>query len=65
MRASRARLRVLTLLLLSFFIGGVLGSVGFQKFGYIATVPLALLLGAFALVPALDDVRMRLFPRSA
>ena len=64
-RASRARLRVFSLLLLSFFIGGVLGSVGFQKFGYLATVPLALLLGALALVPALDDVRMKLFSRSA
>jgi len=64
-RADRERLRVLSFLLLSFFVGGVLGTVGFQKFGYVATVPLAALLGALALVPALDDVRAKLSSRSA
>lgn len=56
-RADRARLRVLSLLLLAFFAGGLLGALGFQNFGYIATVPLAALLGALAVVPALDDIR--------
>lgn len=56
-RADRERLRVLSLLLFSFFIGGVLGTVAFQKFGYVSTVPLAAILGLFALVPAVDDVR--------
>lgn len=56
-RADRLRLRVLTLLLLAFVAGGLLGAVGFQRAGYVATVPLALLLGALAIVPALDDLR--------
>lgn len=56
-RADRARVRVLTLLLLAFVSGGVLGALGFQRVGYVATVPLAVLLGVLAAVPALDDLR--------
>lgn len=56
-RADRERLRVLSLLLLAFFVGGLLGALGFQRFGYVATVPLALLLGTLAIVPAVDDLR--------
>jgi uncharacterized membrane protein YoaK (UPF0700 family) len=55
--ANRARLRILTVLALSFFAGGVAGAYGFKHLGYIATVPLSLLLGTLAVVPALDDVR--------
>jgi uncharacterized membrane protein YoaK (UPF0700 family) len=58
--ADRARLRVLSLLLLAFFTGGLLGALGFQRFGYIATVPLAALLGVMSVVPALDDLRTTL-----
>ncbi len=55
--ANRARLTILTVLAMSFFAGGVAGAYGFKHVGYIATVPLSLVLGALALVPALDDVR--------
>lgn len=56
-RADRAKMRVLSLLLLAFFVGGILGAIGFQNFGYAAVVPLAASLGLIAAVPALDDLR--------
>lgn len=56
-RADRVRMRVLSLLLGAFFAGGLLGALGFQRFGYIATVPLAALLGVLSIVPAIDDLR--------
>lgn len=55
--ADRDHLKILTLLLGAFFIGGVTGAWGFQSLGYLATVPLALILLAFAMVPVVDDVR--------
>jgi len=54
---NRAKLQMLTLLALSFFLGGVTGAFGFKHLGYIATVPLALVLITLASVPAFDDVR--------
>ncbi|RZL96224.1 MAG: DUF1275 domain-containing protein [Variovorax sp.] len=54
--ANRDRLRVLTLLVVFFFFGGVLGAVGFKYIGYFSTVPLALVLLVLATVPALDDL---------
>jgi len=48
---------LLSLLLASFFGGGVLGALGFKHVGYLACLPLALLLCALAIVPALDDLR--------
>ena len=56
-RADRGRLRVLSSLLACFFVGGVVGALGFKRLGYLSTVPLALLLVALAGVPALDDLR--------
>jgi len=55
--ADHSRLRLLTLLLGAFFTGGVLGAAGFQAIGYIATVPIALVLVALAAVPVFDDFR--------
>jgi uncharacterized membrane protein YoaK (UPF0700 family) len=55
-KADRARLRLLTVLLAAFFIGGVLGALGFKHLGYVSTVPLALVLIALAAVPAIDDL---------
>ncbi|SFV17244.1 YoaK family protein [Pseudoduganella namucuonensis] len=55
-RADRQRLRVLCLLGLAFFVGGVAGALGFKHMGYVATIPLALLLVALASVPAVDDL---------
>ncbi|HLA31838.1 MAG TPA: YoaK family protein [Pseudomonas sp.] len=61
--ADRERLRVLSLLALGFFLGGLTGAFGFKHLGYISTVPLALLLVSLASVPALDDLRA-LFKRT-
>jgi len=54
---NRAKLQMLSLLALSLFWGGVMGAFGFKHLGYIATVPLALVLITLAIVPAFDDVR--------
>ena len=58
--AERNRVLLLSLLLGSFFIGGVVGATAFKALGYIATVPLALVLVGLAAVPILDDVRRAL-----
>lgn len=55
-RANRARLRVLGALVSFFFVGGVVGALGFKHVGYISTVPLALLLVLLASMPAIDDL---------
>lgn len=54
--ANPAHLRLLSLLALFFFGGGMAGAVGFKAFGYIATVPLAIVLIGLAGVPAYDDL---------
>jgi len=58
--ANRPRLRMLSTMALSFFGGGVLGALGFNYVGYVATVPLALLLVLLAVVPVIDDLRQHL-----
>jgi uncharacterized membrane protein YoaK (UPF0700 family) len=58
-RANHERLRLLVALVSAFFAGGVSGALGFQAIGYSATVPLALLLVALAIVPAMDDLMAR------
>ena len=55
-RANRTRLRLLSALVGFFFVGGIVGAWGFNHLGYIATVPLALLLVVLASVPAMDDL---------
>lgn len=54
-RANRAKLRLLTLLLLMFFTGGFIGALGFKHIGFASTIPLALTLMVLAAVPVLDD----------
>ena len=54
---DRDRLGVLTLLLVAFFGGGIVGAAGFHRLGYVATVPLAFVLVALAVVPVADDLR--------
>lgn len=64
--ADRARLAVLAMLVLAFFIGGVVGAIGFQKLGYAMTGWLAVILLLLAVVPAVDDLRRlaeRFLPR--
>jgi uncharacterized membrane protein YoaK (UPF0700 family) len=55
-RFNRTHLVTLILLLLSFFLGGVMGAVGFKQLGYVSTLPLALVLVGLAGVPAMDDL---------
>jgi uncharacterized membrane protein YoaK (UPF0700 family) len=43
-RANLDRLSVHLKLVLSFFVGGVIGALGFKHVGYVSTVPLALVL---------------------
>ena len=54
--ANRARLRVLTLLAISFFAGGVAGALGFKHLGFSTTIPLAVVLVLLAIVTAADDL---------
>lgn len=52
-----ARLRKLSQVLLSYFIGGIAGAIGFANLGYAATLPLALTLVFLTGIPAIDDAR--------
>lgn len=56
--ANRDKLTLHALILTMFFIGGVSGALGFKHVGFIATVPLALLLLFLALIPILDDLSL-------
>jgi len=58
-RADRDKLRRLSLLVVSFFLGGVAGALGFRHLGFVSAVPLAILLFILAGLPVLDDVRRR------
>jgi uncharacterized membrane protein YoaK (UPF0700 family) len=58
--ANRQRLRILVSLVAAFFVGGVIGALGFQSVGYSSTVPLAVLLVLLAGMPAFDDLRARM-----
>jgi uncharacterized membrane protein YoaK (UPF0700 family) len=55
--ANRHKVRIHGLLVASFFGGALLGALGFKTLGYIATVPLALLLLVITWGPIQDDVR--------
>lgn len=61
-RANHDRLKLLSGLLMCFLGGGVVGAFGFQRLGYVSTVPLAVVLATLALVPVLDDLRARWRP---
>jgi len=58
--ANRDRLRVLLILTVSFFGGGLFGAFGFKYIGYYLTIPLALVLILLAVVPAIDDLNVYL-----
>jgi uncharacterized membrane protein YoaK (UPF0700 family) len=55
--ADRERMLVLSLLIFAFFLGGVIGALGFQHLGYLATAPLSFILAVLAIVPLTDDIR--------
>lgn len=52
-----AKLRLLTSLIFLFFLGGVIGALGFKHVGFLFTLPLAAILLLLAAVPVLDDMR--------
>ena len=54
--ADRVRLRILGLMVATFFVGGVVGALGFKFLGFTSTLPLAMALVLLAAVPAADDV---------
>ncbi|MCM1129266.1 MAG: DUF1275 domain-containing protein [Alistipes senegalensis] len=58
-RANRGKLVLLVNLLLMFFLGGVAGVFCFQRIGYLTTVFLAAILLLLAIVPVVDDFRIR------
>jgi hypothetical protein len=53
--ADRDKLRLLVLLLASFFIGGVTGAIGFSQIGFLFSFPFALLLLLLAGPPLAED----------
>lgn len=55
--ANRDRLGIHIKLVSSFFVGGVLGAVGFKTIGFVATIPLSVLLLLLVFRPVLDDAR--------
>ena len=57
MTAERASLQLLTSLVALFFVGGVIGALGFKHAGFFFTLPLALILLILAAVPVVDDLR--------
>ena len=59
-RADRQRMKTNALLIACFFVGGLAGALGFKAWGYITTLPLALVLWALAIHPILEDLRNRL-----
>lgn len=56
-QANLARLKLLIVLVTAFFIGGTGGALGFERLGYSACLPLALLLALLAAAPLLQDLR--------
>jgi uncharacterized membrane protein YoaK (UPF0700 family) len=59
-RANRVKLRLHLILISSFFVGALVGALGFKHVGYITTVPLALALLLLILRPIAHDVQTHL-----
>jgi uncharacterized membrane protein YoaK (UPF0700 family) len=57
-RADGDKLWLLTSLVGLFFIGGVMGAIGFKYVGFVVTLPLAAVLVLLAVVPVMDDLRV-------
>lgn len=64
LQAVRRRLRLHVSLVLIFFVGGVLGALGYKHVGFFASIPLAGVLLLVSVLPVLDDVRERLGSRA-
>ena len=54
-----AMIRLLSSLIGLFFVGGVIGALGFKHVGFLFTLPLSAILLLLAVMPVLDDVRRR------
>lgn len=57
LKAVRRRLSLHVSLVLLFFVGGVLGALGYKHVGFLASVPLAGLLLLISVVPVADDLK--------
>ena len=55
-RANRMKMLSLFSLIASFLVGGIVGSMGFEKIGFLFTLPFAALLFILAIVPVWDDI---------
>ena len=60
-RANQFKLRLYSILLLSFIVGGVVGALGFKHVGFIWVLPLATLLLLVSLPPLVTDLRKGLY----
>ncbi|MCE3262499.1 MAG: hypothetical protein K0R43_1578 [Pseudoduganella sp.] len=58
-RADRDKLSFYTFLVLAFFVGGIIGALGFKHIGYASTIPLAACLALLAIGPIWGDLRAR------
>lgn len=54
--ANPDRLKLLVTFVSAFFTGAIIGALGFKHAGYLAAVPLALILTFLAIAPAMDDL---------
>lgn len=63
-RADRSRLALHSLLVGTFFLGGLLGALAYSAIGFVTVVPTACILLAFASVPLIDDLRALAHDRS-
>ena len=54
---NRRKLRIHATLICSFFIGGLLGAVGFKTIGFISTVPLSIILLLLVWHPVINDAK--------
>ncbi|MGB4114965.1 MAG: YoaK family protein [Polaromonas sp.] len=59
-RANRVKLRLHLILISSFFVGALVGALGFKHVGYVTTVPLALALLLLIMRPIAHDVQTHL-----
>lgn len=55
--ANQRKMGIHGLLVTSFFVGALVGAHGFKTYGYMATVPLAMVLVVLTWGPILDDLR--------
>lgn len=55
--AETAKLRLLSSLIVLFFMGGLIGALGFNHLGFFFTLPLAAALLLLAVMPVVDDVQ--------